>query len=168
MPHVGIASKRSFMMDEAKQRKVATWVPLTGVGSVVIFLWVSFLLKRYGGIDFVVGTKEDPGGLFYLIPALLLTVIGPIVAWVWVKRNLYLLDHGVRVHARIESSGLWGSGVSVLDAPSVPVTFAYVVDGKEYKVRKDLPKPIVEKYRPDTSVQVCADRKNPKRCLILV
>jgi hypothetical protein len=155
------------MADVTKHRKLAVWVPWGTVGALVVVFWVLFLLKRFAGLD-LIGDKviksKDAGFEFYA--ALGLTVVGPIVGWIWMKRGLYLLEHGVVVQGRVKNKGLFGTGVGT-EGASIPVTFVYEVEGKEYTTRKDVPKVIALQYTEETRVEIYVDPKKPGRCMVI-
>jgi hypothetical protein len=155
------------MDSELTHRRVAMWVPTAGAIAMVLCPWILFALKRLAGFDWLFKPNEDPAGKVYLGVAIGATLIVPPIAWMLVKKNLYLLEHGIKAQARIASSGLWGSGIKVGSSHSVPVTFAYTVDGKEYSIRKDVLKSTASTYGESTLVEVRYDPKNPARCIVL-
>jgi hypothetical protein len=151
-------------------RRKVTFVPLGSLAAALAVFWGLFLAKILFDVDLLSRGREKAGdgvsATFYLWFALAGTVlVAPIVLFK-VKRGLYLLEHGIETDAEVVSAGLLGKGKGSLKG-QMPVTFSFTVDGKEYKVRKDVLASTARTYTTASRIPVRYDPRNPKRCVIL-
>jgi hypothetical protein len=121
----------------------------------VIVLWVLFYVK----FSAYTGRRGEQWPVSWLVLAILATVGAP--AWILTqRRNLSLLRDGMEVSGRVVSvSPLRKGGMR-------PVTYAYVVDGVEYKFRRDTPVSFAKHYQPGSPVRLVVDPAHPKRAMV--
>ena len=150
---------------ERKHRLFAIWTPWIAALFAVGFIWVCYAIIKFLGVDYLSDPKRDPSGKFYLIMGFGMMAIAFPLAWYFMRRGLYLLKSGVRVEGRIKGSGLFNSGLGY--GAGIPMTFVYMVEGKEYSIRTDVPKVIADTLTEETRVLICADPKRPQRSMVL-
>lgn len=139
----------------ATKGKVLAYFPLIGA----VALWVLYGVRAIFGVDLAQrwSRSEPAPTILYLV----LAVLGSVVAGVWTAWNLKvrgrLLTHGKMVAGKVVAvAGYSSSGQQ-------PVTFTYVVGGKEITLKKDL----LKGYKVDDVVGVLYDPEKPERCEVL-
>jgi heme exporter protein D len=104
---------------------------------------------------------ETTEPVFSLWLALAATIIAIIVLLVSLSKAQILLNRGVEGQARVvKVSAAKKHGIR-------PVTYAFLVDGKEYTVRKDTDAADADLYDDSTVVSVVYDPARPTRCRIM-
>ena len=105
---------------------------------------------------------DDAQQRAYLYLAIVLSVLGVLFGWIAARRNIDLVKRGVWIRGKVEKISSLGKG------GTRPVTFAYEVDGVQYKHKKDVHKAFNSQYNSETRVWVIYDPQKPKRCEILL
>jgi hypothetical protein len=143
----------------------AVRVPLATFLVLIIGAWIFWGL-RLMGLD-VLGlishnrSSSEPISEFtYLCVAGAITVFGLPMMWWQIRSNLQVLKVGTPMEARfVARSALSKNGV-------VPVTFAYIVNGVEYRQRRDVAENYADAYDAQTRIRITVDPKKPSRCLL--
>ena len=166
------ADSPSGSQEQIYRRKV-TFVPLGGLAAALVAVWTFFVLKSVFDFDllshFGPGNDkpgEGPSSMLYFWIALAVTVVATPIVLLMVRRNLHLLTHGIEMHASVASAGLGGNSKMGYKG-HMPVTFVFIVEGKEYKVRKDVLTSTARSYNSSSQILLRYDPRNPKRCVIL-
>lgn len=131
---------------------------LFGFALVVAFMWLLYLLRAGFDVDLIShsGQQDKVPTATYLGLAIAATVICFIWATVLVRKQRDLASRGRSTTGTVTStSALQKRGFS-------PTTISFEVDGKPYKVRKDLRRT----YVVGQTVQIVYDPDNPKSCEI--
>jgi hypothetical protein len=133
------------------------WVPIGALIVVSLAAWV-VALAAVGGKNLVRSVPVDSVRGLYVIAATVVTLVGVPVAMLAVRNIQILLSRGVWTKASVESVSNIGKG------GARPVTFSYVVAGRTYQIKRDVPGEYTKQYRKGTFVSLVYDPQHPQRC----
>lgn len=154
------------MVDEFRRDIYRGWHTGFGAYAGPLFicgiLWAMYLLKRFAGFELYDWLHPERRRYnrhpidftpFYLGAAIVGTVVAVIVGRVNSMKAGKLLRSGVETTGTIVAqTGLTKHGMS-------PTTIAYVVDGRELRFRKDLPRDL---YQVGDKVRILYDPQRPR------
>ncbi|MCC7349721.1 MAG: hypothetical protein IT446_04055 [Phycisphaerales bacterium] len=147
-----------FTPEEILRRK--RMLLLIVAGAIVLLLWGMYLSESSLGFDLLhPRTKPDANSIrTSLFLAIIGTIVGAVVAYTSYRRMGVLLKHGVWTEARIvKISSLGNHGMT-------PTTLAFMVDGREYIIHRDLPAEDLRSMDRSTRIPIIYNPKNPKQC----
>lgn len=146
-----------------QQLKRMMWLGPIVAPLVVGSLWVLYIVAAAFHFD-IFKHAEPPDAfkrLFYLIFAIVGTVLAIPLTWLSVQKSKILLTRGRHVTGRIVSVG----GVSRYGM--TPVTFEYTVDGVQYTIKRDWYEDEVENFDDSTTADIVYDPRKPGRCMVM-
>lgn len=135
----------------------ATYAPLIVGGILIVLCWIPWLAAAIGDVNVLEQMKpanDSTRTVFFWI-GIGASITGAAVALKGYVRGKALMNHGVEAEARVASVG------SVARNGLQPVTFAYVVDGREYTLTRDVPCGFVEHYTDETRLPLVYNPDNP-------
>jgi hypothetical protein len=132
-----------------------TWLTAVACSLLIAGLWGCWASQQWGDQS----KPRDPlAAKMYLCFAIAATVIIVPVMFLQLRSVRALASRGVTTQGRVEKISMFGRhGKS-------PTTVVYTVDGREYRIRRDLVRRLVE---VGGTVVILYDPQKPKRCDIL-
>ena len=150
--------------DGLKKLKMQLRMSIVLASLLIVAGWVNYISAACFRFDLVKweSISDDAQQNAYLYLAIILSVLSAIIGWIAARRNLDLVKRGVWIRGTVEKISALGKG------GTRPMTFAYEVNGVQYKYKKDVPKLFNSEYNGQTRVWVIYDPQKPKRCEVLL
>ncbi|HZL36791.1 MAG TPA: hypothetical protein VFC78_15840 [Tepidisphaeraceae bacterium] len=149
--------------DIAAKLRRSAFVPVVIGGIVILAFWIVYFLAAVMNVDLLHHNQPpDRTALaIYPIVCLAATILAVPVVFLGMRESFYLSRHGIQTSAIVAHVGMVSkNGIR-------PVTYAYEVQGKEFKVKRDTAQICIDRFNESTRITVVYDPKRPSRCHVL-